>query len=70
MGEAERRQDCLRLGLRGKFAGQFPGLLEQFRNGVAAALENDAKFSGSRSSLLFFTGRGEAQIESSANTLS
>ncbi len=53
-----------------KFAGQFPGLLEQFRNGVAAALENDAKFSGSRSSLLFFTGRGEEEIESSANTLS
>src|SRR5881227_351111 len=35
MGKAERRQNGLRLGLRGKFARQFPGLLEQFRNGVA-----------------------------------
>ena len=62
--------DRLRLGFRGKFAGWFPGLLEQFRNGVAAALEKNATFSRSRSSLLLFTGRGEAQIESRANTIS
>ena len=32
-------------------------------------LEKDAKFSRSRSSLFLSTGRGEAQIEGSANTL-
>src|SRR5205823_10289792 len=70
MGKAEGRQDCLRLGLRGKFAGWLSGLLEQFRNGVAAPLEKDAKFSRSRSSLLLSGRRGEAQIKGSSNTLS
>ena len=54
IGQAERRQNCSCLGLRGKFAGRFPGLLEHFRNDVAPALGKGAKFSRSRPSLLFF----------------
>ena len=69
MGKEKGRQDCLRLGLRGEFAGWLSGLLEQFRDGVAAGLEKDAKFSRSRSSLFLPTGRSEAQIEESANPL-
>ena len=53
----------------GNLPDELSGLLEQFRNGVAAGLEKDAKFSRSRSSLFLPTGRSEAQIEGSANAL-